>query len=470
MIARREIERVKERQQKDAHRIADMVGESLNLAYQREGQQGIVKAIKTQTIETGALRYRWVWFDVSVNDPDRPAAPMDSLDKVLAGDMDSVVSTDGGRQSLHTYSPLEVNDEAGEKRKGAIEVSGSLESAQQEAWRTIKIGLFAVAAMTLFCIGFVTLAGVRMIGRPLDKLIRQTRKIGDGNYQQSEQLVSKDEFGELSQALNSMASKISDQQQRLTDESAARIETLEQLRHADRLKTVGRLAAGLAHEIGTPLNVVSGRAGLIKSGKLSPQEMEESADAIQSESNRIAAIVRQLMDFARHNSPNRTSVDLRVVVDHTVELLKTLGEKSSVELETNYLGDPPFTANVDSSQIQQVLTNLIVNSIQAMPGGGKIEISIQNVISQHDVDNANDASDGKSDAYVEVKIIDGGSGMDEATMKHIFDPFFTTKETGEGTGLGLSIAHGIVEEHGGEIEVDSKPGEGTTFRVLLPKL
>ena len=461
MIARRELERAKESQQEDAGRISDLVGESLNLAYQRDGQKGIIQAIKTKTVETGALRYRWVWFDVSVNDPNRPAAPMDSLDKVLAGGMDSVVSTDNSGKKLHTYSPLEVNDQSGKPRKGAIEVSGSLDSAEQETWRTIRIGLGAMAAMTLFCIGFVTLAGVRMIGRPLEKLIRQTRKIGDGDYRPSEQLNSKDEFGELSLALNSMASKISNQQDELASESAAKVATLEQLRHADRLKTVGRLAAGLAHEIGTPLNVVSGRAGLIKSGKLSPQEMEESAAAIQSESNRIAVIVRQLMDFARHNPPNRTSVDLRVVVDHTAELLKTLAAKNGVEIQINPVGDPPFTANVDASQIQQVLTNLIVNAIQAMPNGGKIEILIENTEAQHD---------DKTCAYVEVKIIDSGSGIDEATLNNVFDPFFTTKETGEGTGLGLSIAHGIVEEHDGLIEVDSELGKGTTFRVLLPKI
>ena len=460
MIARREIERAKERQQEDAGRISDLIGESLNLAYQRDGQQGIVQAIKTKTVETGALRYRWVWFDVSVNDPNRPAAPMDSLDKVLAGGMDTVVSTENGGKKLHTYSPLEVNDQSGATRKGAIEVSGSLDSAEQETWRTIRIGLGAMAAMTLFCIAFVTLAGVRMIGRPLEKLIRQTRKIGDGDYRPSEELNSKDEFGELSLALNSMAGKISDQQDQLTSESAEKVATLEQLRHADRLKTVGRLAAGLAHEIGTPLNVVSGRAGLIKSGKLSPQEQEESAAAIQSESNRIAAIVQQLMDFARHNLPNRNSVDLRVVVDHTVELLKTLAAKSNVKIEAKSIGDPPFTANVDSSQIQQVLTNLIVNSIQAMPSGGRIEVSIQNIEIQRDE---------KAVAKVEVEITDSGIGMDETTLKHIFDPFFTTKQTGEGTGLGLSIAHGIIEEHGGQIEVKSRPGEGTSFRVLLPK-
>ena len=461
LIARREIERVKDYQQQDATRVTDLIRESVDLAYQREGQQGIVQALKTQTIESGRLRYRWVWFDVSVNDPNHPVAPMDSLDKVIGGGMDSIVSSSNGRNNLHTYSPLDVNDDGGRKRKGAIEVSGSLETAEQEAWRTIKTGLAAIAAMAVFCIAFVSLAGVRMIGRPLEKLVDQTRKIGDGDYTTSNELNTKDEFGELSTALNSMAEKISHQNERIASASAAKVATMEQLRHADRLKTVGRLAAGIAHEIGTPLNVVSGRAGLIRSGKLSPQELEESAEAIQSESNRIAGIVRQLMDFARHNPPQRASADLRVVVERTVELLKTLASKNGVAIEVSPVGDPPFTAFIDESQIQQVLTNLIVNATQAMPDGGRVAVQIGNV-EQHSVGNVS--------PFVEVKVSDQGIGMDKAMLANAFEPFFTTKQIGQGTGLGLSIAHGIVEEHGGTIEVESEPSAGTTFRVLLPKL
>jgi len=271
--------------------------------------------------------------------------------------------------------------------------------------------------MAVFCIGIVSWVGVRMIGSPLKKLVRQTQKIGDGDYESTEEIQTNDEFGQLSTALNAMAKKISGQQELLASEAAANLETLEQLRHADRLKTVGRLAAGIAHEIGTPLNVVSGRAGLIRSGKLSQQELEESADAIQFESNRIAGIVQQLMDFARHNPPKRTATDLRVVVERTIELLRTLASKNNHSIEFTSVGDPPFTAFIDESQIQQVLTNLIVNATQAMSDG----------------------------------------------------PFFTTKEIGQGTGLGLSIAHGIVEEHAGTIEFESQLGVGTTFRLLLPK-
>jgi len=460
LIARREIERAKEDQQEETSRVAELISESVDLAYQSEGQRGIIKAIKTQTVQSGQLRYRWVWFDVSVNDPNHPVAPVESLQKVLTGDMDSVVFSNNGRKDLHTYSLLDVNDENGKTRKGAIEVSGSLETAEQEAWQTIRTGLAAIGAMAVFCIGIVSWVGVRMIGSPLKKLVRQTQKIGDGDYESTEEIQTNDEFGQLSTALNAMAKKISGQQELLASEAAANLETLEQLRHADRLKTVGRLAAGIAHEIGTPLNVVSGRAGLIRSGKLSQQELEESADAIQFESNRIAGIVQQLMDFARHNPPKRTATDLRVVVERTIELLRTLASKNNHSIEFTSVGDPPFTAFIDESQIQQVLTNLIVNATQAMPDGGKVELQIA---------NKNRDLDGVSVECVEVLIVDQGGGIEESMRDNIFEPFFTTKEIGQGTGLGLSIAHGIVEEHAGTIEFESQLGVGTTFRLLLPK-
>ncbi len=320
-IAQREYRLVKETQESNAQRIAGLIRESLELAYNNEGSQGIVKVIKTHAVDSGDVKYRWVWFDVSVSDSNRPSAPLPSLAKIMEGQMDSVVSERDGPNELLTYYPFDVKDQAaGKSRKGAMEIAGSLARAEREAWDTAKTGLYAMIAMTAFCLAFIALAGIRFIGRPLKSLTDQTRLIGEGIYDQPLQLKSTDEFGELAMALNAMSEKISGQRQ--------------QLRHADRLKTVGRLAAGVAHEMGTPLNVISGRAGLMRSGKLTPQEMDESAAAIQSEANRIAGIVRQLMDFARLNAPHKASRDLRIAVDRTVELLRTIAEKNSVTMET----------------------------------------------------------------------------------------------------------------------------------------
>ncbi len=457
LLARREFQRVKEYQQGQAARVGNLIRESAEVAYNQEGHQGIVSAIRTQTVEAGGLRYRWVWFDVSANDADSPTASLDSLEKILEGQMDSVVQSHGQQRDMHTYFPIDINDRAtGRSRSGAIEVSGSLESVEQEAWRVVKTGLLAMASMALFCFAFVAWAGIRLIGRPLNRLAEQTRIIGDGVYDQPLELNTHDEFSQLATALNGMADRIADQQRRIETESMSRVAALEQLRHADRLKTVGRLAAGIAHEIGTPLNVISGRAGLIRGGKLNSVDLRESATAIESESNRIAGILRQLLDFARQNPPHRISTDVRVVVEQTTSLLQTMANKHGVQLETEFDDNASNTAFIDPSRIQQVLTNLIVNAIQAMPEDqGTVRISIMGLADEP--------------SRLQVRVTDNGPGINAETVKQIFEPFFTTKEVGQGTGLGLSIAHEIIQEHGGTIEVDSRPGRGTTFAVSLPR-
>lgn len=464
LLARREFQRVKEHQHAKATQVGDIIRESVDLAYNNEGQQGIIRAVKTQAVETGGLRYRWVWFDVSKSDSNHPSASMESFDNILNGELDSVVETHGQSKDLHTYYPIDVkDDETGKSRSGAIEVSGSLDSVEKESWRVVKTGLLAMMAMSLFCFVFVAWAGVRMIGHPLQRLTEQTTIIGDGVYDRPLQMATGDEFSQLATALNGMAGKIADQQTRIEHESAARAATTEQLRHADRLKTVGRLAAGIAHEIGTPLNVISGRAGLIRGGKLSETELVESAEAIQSESNRIAGIVRQLLDFARQNPSKKTTVDLRIVVDQTVDLLRTMANKNHVKLNTTYSTDSPFSVIADPSQIQQVLTNLIVNAIQAMQDGGNVAIELS-----FGDKNSDDSEPSATDS-IRLSIRDDGPGIDHETVAQIFEPFFTTKEIGQGTGLGLSIAHGIIQDHGGSINVVSEPGTGTTFSILLPR-
>ncbi len=458
LIAKREIDLEKERHQSHVAQVGDIVRDSVDLAYNSEGQAGIIKAIRTHAIESGRLRYRWVWFDVSVTDPDAPTVPTKDLDKILGGEVDSIVITEGENDQLNTYYPIDINDETnGQRRKGAIEISGSLEEASRESWRAIKTGLGAIALMTLFCLGFVLWAGIRLIGRPLSILIEQTRKIGQGDYDNKINLNTNDELSELATSLNRMSDQIAEEKQKVGEASAAKLSAVQQLRHADRLKTVGRLAAGLAHEIGTPLNVVSGRAGLIRSGKLNDQELSESAAAIQMEADRISAIVRQLLDFARHTPANRQPTDVRSIVSRTVDLLRPLADKSAVELKAEFDNSTPMTANIDETQIQQVLTNVVMNAIQASHSGGTVIVRLPTSI------------DGMEHDYVAIEIEDFGSGMDLRTVENIFEPFFTTKEVGQGTGLGLSIAHGIVEEHGGTIRVESELGFGTTFRVTLPK-
>ncbi len=172
-----------------------------------------------------------------------------------------------------------------------------------------------------------------------------------------------------------MCLNLAESQRKLREESAARIAAIEQLRHADRLKTVGRLASGIAHELGTPLNVVAGRAGLIASGKLDAAEIAQSAAAIRSEADKMTRIIRQLLDFARTGTPRKQPIDLRSVVRQTIDLLGAIAEKQKVRLQLEPSGEDAV-ADIDTGQIQQVLTNLTMNAIQAMPQGGPVEFRV----------------------------------------------------------------------------------------------
>ena len=184
--------------------------------------------------------------------------------------------------------------------------------------------------------------------------------------------------------------------------------------------------------------------------------------AIKSEANRMANIIRQLLDFARRRTPQRKLVDLHHVASQCVELLRSLATKHNIELVVS--GNQSLTANVDADQIQQVLTNLVVNAIQAMPDGGTVSIDLTQVRAQPP-----GATDANEEAYCCISISDEGVGINDDDRQHLFEPFFTTKDVGEGTGLGLSVSYGIVQDHDGWIDVQSEKGCGSRFTVFLPQ-
>jgi signal transduction histidine kinase len=264
-------------------------------------------------------------------------------------------------------------------------------------------------------------------------------------------------------ALNAMCEQLNNAQEKIRKEIIARIEAMEQLRHADRLKTIGGLASGIAHELGTPLNVVSGRAGLIARGDLSNTELMESAEIIKTQSERMTAIIRQLLNFARRDLPKKTITDLRQIVLQAINLMSPHARKQNTML--CFAGDDiPAMVKVDTGQIQHVLTNLIVNALHAINKDGKVEVGIREEHTRNPEGGNESAKD-----YFCLYVLDDGIGIQEKDIKHLFEPFFTTKDAGHGTGLGLSIAYGIIGEHGGWIEVKSTPGAGSCFSVYLPR-
>jgi signal transduction histidine kinase len=180
------------------------------------------------------------------------------------------------------------------------------------------------------------------------------------------------------------------------------------------------------------------------------------------QTERITRIIRQLLDFARPRPVEKARIDLRAVATQTIALLRPMADKQRIAL--GLVGsDEPAMAVVDPGQMQQVITNLIVNAIQASGNGGKVNLGFRREVTTPPLKHG-----GTKGSFVCLYVEDNGHGMDEETQARIFDPFFTTKDVGAGTGLGLSIAYGMVRDHGGWIDVKSKPGAGTTISIHLP--
>jgi signal transduction histidine kinase len=364
-----------------------------------------------------------------------------------------------GRRVLQTYVPVAVPS----ARPGAIELTESLDGLDQIARAAILRFAALGAILVVLSAVAASFLGVWLVGRPLEQLTDKTRRAGSGDLSNPVHLVRRDELTELGVSLNLMCNQLVAARERLRNEAEARIAALEQLRHADRLKTVGRLASGMAHELGTPMNVVLARAELI--GLEAPSENAvASAKVIKSQIETMASMIRQLLDFGRRGRAHKQSLDLNDVCEQIVQLLDPLAKRQDVALELEPSEASVF-AEVDASQIQQVVSNMIENAIHAMPEGGTVAIRVEPG-PFHSVGN----SPGPACGCARITIEDQGTGIPTENLEHIFDPFFTTKDVGKGTGLGLSIAYGIVQDHGGSIEVSSTPGVGTRFFIYLPRV
>jgi PAS domain S-box-containing protein len=225
----------------------------------------------------------------------------------------------------------------------------------------------------------------------------------------------------------------------------------DQLRQAERLAEMGTLAAGMAHEIGTPMNVILGRAEQLMR-KSQEDTTRKSLGVIVAQVERITKIMNQLLTFARRKTSERRRINLGQTLDDCLEVLQERIRRMHIKIESNYETTlHPVHVLADPDQMSQVFLNLFINAIHAMPEGGTLRILLE-----------------RTNSHVKAVVADTGHGIPREDLPKIFAPFFTTKEVGQGTGLGLTVVHGIIQEHGGSIEVESEPGQGTTFTVTLP--
>jgi signal transduction histidine kinase len=459
LSVRRESEFLQEELQRKAYAIGTAMKELVADAWRQHGRTVALALIQEANERERFVSMRIVFFDSPSEDSFAPKAPADRWNQVSKSEAVTFHSrSPDGRSMLLTYVSFTVDN-----RPAAVELSEPLSVVDDFVRTSIYRKVVLVAAVVLGTLGVTLLLGIWLVGWPLQRLTEKARRVGNGDLTEPIELSSRDELSELAGTLNQMCERLAESQQRERQEAEARIATIEQLRHADRLRTVGQLASGVAHELGTPLNVVTGRATLISSGRLSSEAIIESAGIIKSQAERMANIIRKLLDFSRSGTAHRIQVDLRTIVTETTQILEPLSQKHGVELIVSETSDP-MTAYVDSGQIQQVLTNLIVNAIQATPSGGKVTIGVTKEHRSFPQGQQNLEGD-----FFCLSVEDTGQGIADDVRRRLFEPFVTTKDVGQGTGLGLSIAYGIVHEHGGWIDVQSEIGHGSRFRVYLPE-
>ncbi len=441
---------------RDERVLGTALAKAVERTWAREGEAAARDLLRVMNANDAEISLRLVYLDSPRGEAQTPAAPPDAIAALRKAPVITHIRQEGEAVNrIFTYVPLAV----GNAREPALEVSESLAHERRYAIERVRGTLVTAALALLACGGVVWGVGARVVGRPVDELVAKARRIARGDFSGTLHLPQAAELSQLAREMNAMSDSLEQAARRVASESAARLAALDQLRHADRLTTVGKLASGLAHELGTPLNVVAGHAKMLAAGELErPAERVESARVIASQAERMTAIVRQLLDFARRRSADKRPLELGVLARQSVSLLEPLAARAGVKLSCA-TGPAPIRA--DAAQIQQALTNLVMNAIQASARGSEVAVSV----SSEPPDGSAGPGDG---ARAFVDVCDGGCGIPAERISLIFDPFFTTKPVGEGTGLGLSVAHGIVAEHGGRIDVESRPGSGSRFRISLP--
>jgi len=310
-------------------------------------------------------------------------------------------------------------------------------------------------------VAFVLLGTRKWIAQPISQLMNGIQTMAKGHLETQIKLKGKDELSELARAFNQMAIDLKKAQEKIIQESENKLDLERSLKHSEKLATIGQLASGLAHEVGTPLNIISGRAELIQRRLEDKEGSKRNLEIIIQQTERITKIIKQLLGFVRKKRPEQKTLTLDLFLETLLDFLDHQIQKQGVKVVREW-SDPLPPVIGDPDQLQQVFLNLILNAIQSMPEGGTLRLSVMpKWVSREDL-----GEDRRQ--YVVVSVEDTGLGMEKEVIQNVFNPFFTTKETG--TGLGLMVSQGIVQDHDGWIDVKSEVGKGSVFEVYLPSL
>jgi signal transduction histidine kinase len=380
-----------------------------------------------------------------------------------------VTRTGGPVQRALTFGDLRTLASAfplvrGDTRVGAVVVLRDLSYIEASLRGSRVRSVASALVLSLLMVAVVLGVTRRTVSRPVAELIAGVRRIGSGDLTHAIPMRSRDEIGRIAEALNTMMTDLTAARVQIRRDLEARIaleksvEFERKLQHAQRLAAVGQVAASLAHEIGSPLHVIAGRARFA-AGRRDPKEMAENLVVIATQADRITRVVEQMLSIARRRGRRVERVRLADVARTTLELLGPQGRQQNVAL-TLTERTPDVATTGDPDALQQVLFNLVLNAVQAQPGGGSVEVLIEAV------EEPDSMGTPRARAVMEVR--DRGPGVPAGQHEAIFEPFATGREGKGGTGLGLAVVREIAREHAGTVRVHDPPEGGAAFRVSLP--
>lgn len=466
----RERERIVEQTQEDVRIFA----ETLALAVSRNVRWGRTTNELKELLEDILARPALV--AVAIYDPEGQVVAETVAAGVTALTADGTV-----RETLKTKEAAStfLEDESGRLlrhlqpfrwpggRTGAIEVRQTLAGMEREYRDAIREKVLSrLVVLGLFVLSIFALTRWS-IARPIQALIAGARAVGRGDLTQRIELTRRDEIGQLAEEFNRMAESLQAAQAQIVAEGQARLELERQVQQAQKLAAVGMLAAEVAHEIGTPLNIISGRAEVLERvvGREHPERRH--LEVILKQIGRISDIIRALLDYTRPRRPTIRAEALVPIIGRVVDLLLERSRQRGVLIVVDLPAGLPQVLG-DPDQLQQLFLNLLLNALDASPAGETVRVTT----GPHPVLPAEGRAGivrGKVDGpCLAIHVRDAGKGMTAEQLDHAFEPFFSTKARGHGTGLGLPIVEEIVRAHWGEIEMLSIPGRGTEVIVRLP--
>jgi signal transduction histidine kinase len=378
--------------------------------------------------------------------------PATSLRRVLATRVaEGFYEHRGDQRVLYYLVPLAPRAGRAELAMEIVHFASAIDRQIRAATEDVLVRLSILLLAMVVSTGLVL---QRQVLRPLARLTEGIQRLGSGRAGPPLAVERRDELGRVAEAFNEMAERLEAAQDGLLAESERALELEQQLRRAETLAVAGKLASGLAHEVGTPLNIIAGRAEFLLKTLPLDGAARKDLETIVGQIDRISRIIGSLLDTVRFRPSAVRPTRIVDALDPLLPLLRHAARRRGVALTTAVPADlPPVLA--DASRLQQVVINLVLNAVEATPAGGRVTVQ------------AGLAQDGDGPAVV-LTVADTGAGIAADVVPRIFEPFFTTKPPGQGTGLGLAICRDIVRDLGGQIRVESEIGAGATFSVRVP--